>query len=471
MTWRSVAATAAALCATAPFALAQSAGQGDSVSDLKRQIEELRREVDELKGRAATTSNLEREVQNFTARLQDADAGGTVAAQNSMRLTFGGSIRIRGNYVTHKNFTLANGTDDDWFTERTRFNVAADLDEHTRAFLQFRSVNLWGTMGGGTTPEAANGDVGLRQAWVDFQDLMGSGWDLRLGRQELDYGDGRLLSRNDWDEFGRAWDGAKLSAKFDEVGVDLFWAKSVDDFGPTIVGSDIDLYGIYVTGNTSEDVTWDVYVIPLEDRNIESLFVNVGARMHAKFDILELGGEITGVRDRGDGDLPHVTFNTAYLIAGDAALSLGDAEGAPRLHLGYSRGSDNYVPLVPDYHRFAGLMDVINPFVNLIDYELGLSLAPMEDWTLAAAWHWFKYASTPAVANGRDIGQEFDLTFGGVCTNHLRVELGWGHFFPGSGFDAYTPGTPLAFSPWLAAPAAGSDHGADKLWIQFDVPF
>ena len=133
--------------------------------------------------------------------------------------------------------------------------------------------------------------------------------------------------------------------------------------------------------------------------------------------------------------------------------------------------------MVPDLHRYAGLMDVVTPFVNLIDWDANVSISPMEDWTLSGAYHLFQFEDTPSAAGDRDIGQEFDVVLAGACTDHLRVEVGWGHFFPREGFEAFetggtlTPGTSLAFNPWSSFPTGSAANDTDLIWLQFDVPF
>ncbi|HET6201951.1 MAG TPA: alginate export family protein [Planctomycetota bacterium] len=479
MNRRSFTSTASALIAIAPLGLAQAPAPSDPVAELQRQVEALRRELAELKAQRSVepaAPALGREVANFASRLQAAEGGGegTVSAPNAAKITLGGQYRARVHFVRNRDFLGGAGNDDDFTTHRLRLNVGAELDEQTHLFAQLRSAFLWGTQGGSLSAEAANGEIALHQGYADFQNLAGEGWNLRLGRQEFDYGDGRILSRNDWEEFGRVWDGAKLSTKYDELEVDLLWAKAAESFAAfpaSTTGSDIDLYGLWLNWAGEEDFSVDAHLLPIEDRSLESNFLHVGARARAKFaDMFDVGGEVDAVRDRGDGDLPHVTFNRSYLLAANAGLTFGDAEGSPRVFVGYSRGSSSYVPVVPDLHKFAGLMDVVNPFTNLIEYEAGVSVSPMEEWTLGGSYHVFNFEETPSAAGTKTIGYEFDLVLAGTCTDHLRVELGYGHFFPRDGFQGFTPGTGLAFNPWSTA-LVSDPHDADLVYVQFDVPF
>ncbi|MGH7149905.1 MAG: alginate export family protein [Planctomycetota bacterium] len=481
MSRRSFTLTASALCAVATLGLAQAPAPSDPVADLQRQVDALRRELAELKAEKAAerpASSLEREVSAFSSRLQE-EGEGSVTAPNAGKITLGGSYRARIHYVRNRDFDNHGGNDDDYTTHRLRLNAGVELDEHTKLFAQIRSAFLWGTQSGSFAAEVPNGEVTLHQGYGDFTDLMGSGWDLRLGRQEFVYGDERILSNIDWEEFGRVWDGAKLSTKYDDLGVDFLWAKSAESFPAfpaATTGSDIDLYGVWITYAGDEDFTLDVHVLPIEDRSVESLFVHVGARVRGKFEMLEIGGEVDAVRDRGDGDLPHVTFNESYMMAVDAGLNFEDVEGKPRVGVGWSRGTASYSPVVPDLHRYAGLMDILTPFSNLIDWEANVSISPMEDWTLSGAYHVFQFENTPATAGGQSIGQELDIVLAGACTDHLRVEVGYGHFFPRAGFEAFetgglTPGTSLAFNPWAPFPTGAAANDADLVYIQFDVPF
>ncbi|HKB15824.1 MAG TPA: alginate export family protein [Planctomycetota bacterium] len=481
MSWRSFTLTASALCAVASAGLAQAPAPSDPVADLQRQVDALRRELAELKAEKAaekSASGLEREVSDFSSRLQE-EGGGTVTAPNAGKITLGGSYRARIHYARNRDFNNGGGNDDDYTTHRLRVNAGVDIDEHTKLFAQIRSAFLWGTQSGSFAAEVPNGEVALHQGYADFTDLMGSGWNLRLGRQEFIYGDERILSNIDWEEFGRVWDGAKVSTKYDDLGVDFLWAKSAESFGAfpaATTGSDIDLYGVWITYAGAEDFSVDVHVLPIEDRSVESLFVHIGARARGKFEMFDFGAEVDAVRDRGDGDLSHVTFNESYLLAADAGLNFSDVEGKPRVGVSWSRGTSSYLPVVPDLHRYAGLMDVVTPFSNLIDWEGNVSISPVEEWTLSGSYHVFQFEETPGTASGKSLGQELDLVLAGACTDHLRVEVGYGHFFPREGFDAFetgglTPGTSLAFNPWTPIPTGKDANDTDLIWLQFDVPF
>jgi hypothetical protein len=115
--------------------------------------------------------------------------------------------------------------------------------------------------------------------------------------------------------------------------------------------------------------------------------------------------------------------------------------------------------LYPLGYAYVGFMDVLGR-QNLIEARTVLTAAPTAVWTARASVHRFLRASLgdaaynnaggvlrPTLGTERVLGTELNLTSAYQVNRHTRVELGYGHFWPG------------AFLTGSAAGAVGSDWG------------
>jgi Alginate export len=68
----------------------------------------------------------------------------------------------------------------------------------------------------------------VRQAWIELGEKEDSGWKVRLGRQELSFGDERLIGADsEWSNIGRSFDAVRVSFRSGDMGFDLFTAAPV----------------------------------------------------------------------------------------------------------------------------------------------------------------------------------------------------------------------------------------------------
>ncbi|MBI4605660.1 MAG: alginate export family protein, partial [Planctomycetes bacterium] len=197
-----------------------------------------------------------------------------VGAEVSKYLKLDGQLRFRYELFDPFAYTTA-GVDqaDDAVLMRTRLGALFTPHRKVSARIQLQDSRIWGEEGSSATL-ASNpsgsvttsiDNVDIHQAYVDLNHIFESyaGEDvvsLRVGRQELSYGDQRIVSPLDWTNIGRAWDGGKLSvAPPDAPGklkVDVFGTVIRDTVssetggGPTATAvSDLDakqgFHGIY----------------------------------------------------------------------------------------------------------------------------------------------------------------------------------------------------------------------------------
>jgi hypothetical protein len=138
-------------------------------------------------------------------------------------IKFDGQIRFRYEYFDPFAYTAA-GVDqsDDAVFMRTRLGFLFTLHQKVAARFQLQDSRIWGEEGANsaTAPvssaTASIDNVDIHQAYVDLKGLLES-WagsdtlSMRIGRQELSYGDQRLVSPLDWSNIARAWDAAKVT--------------------------------------------------------------------------------------------------------------------------------------------------------------------------------------------------------------------------------------------------------------------
>jgi hypothetical protein len=179
------------------------------------------------------------------------------------------------------------------------------------------SVGLGGL--GGLT--ASSYGLSIREAYVDVHSRSGRPMFLRVGRQKVVWGDGRLLGESDWAPVPRAIDAARLGLQLGDFDVELMGALLTPPFSQLVAAKPTDtssklksftgtqLYGL--------NVKW--HLLPLFNPELTALSRIV--RIPGDTGKTSLGGLLTPTR--GDLDVP-LTPGDTYVI--DARFS-GDQRG------------------------------------------------------------------------------------------------------------------------------------------------
>lgn len=117
-------------------------------------------------------------------------------------LAVGGQYLARGELRDNLDFNGSNPDHTLGFEQRARLSVRASAKERVGLLLELQDVRAWGSEPNTTTLLNA---TGLHQGFVD---LKATRWlDVRVGRQELSYGEDRLIGNLDWSMTARAFDG------------------------------------------------------------------------------------------------------------------------------------------------------------------------------------------------------------------------------------------------------------------------
>ncbi len=343
------------------------------------------------------------------------------------------------------------------------------------------SASLWDQRN--PNPENDAG-VDLRQAYVALGDPSSFPLTLKVGRQELVYGDGRLVSQSDWNNLGRTFEAAKLRWEREESWVEAFtgrviipndnnwnqpnWFELFSGFYASsrsyLPGLESQLY--FFADNASQksgtvkgtgvngDSPRDIYTLGIRVKSLPDTFKQWDFEVDAAGQLGDFQyatntpGVVNGQR------LDHQAW-AAHLAGGYTFTNL---TWQPRLGLAYNyaTGDSNptdgkhgtFVNLFPTNHKFYGFMDFF-AWQNMHDLHFMASARPLTNLTVQLEYHAFWLATTsdffyqahqqPRTTGGYGInpgagsfvGQEVDLVASYRLKTWGAFELGGGHFFVG----------------------------------------
>ena len=360
----------------------------------------------------------------------------------------GGQLRLRPEYRNRLKPDVAGQTSDTAFGQRARAGVSVTT-ERLRAFVEIQDARNWGTESS-TVSNEHNAD--LHQAYVSLPDVAVKGLSLTVGRQELAYGDERLLGNAEWLTAARSFDGGVARYAWSGGSVDAL-AALVNDRKTAARGvGDMVLSGVYgrfLRSKPGREL--DLYALNLSDGvPDESRILTVGGRArywpatgfqasgesafqfghrgpddHTAHALALLGGYVVNVRYK-----PGLRFEW------DRASGDGDARD------GRSREFNN---LFPTNHAVYGYAD-LQGWRNMQALRATLFVAPRPGQQLSVDVLRFRLAEArgawkddagellgqdPTGRSGRDVGDELDLLYRFPVRKDLTVLLGYSAFFPG----------------------------------------
>jgi hypothetical protein len=357
-------------------------------------------------------------------------------------------------------------------------------------------------------PES-NGPFDLHQGYVNLGNAKKFPLTAKVGRQELAYGDERLIGTFDWSNLGRVFDAAKVRLENSDGWIDGFVSRIViQDDNNLDLPNDYDFFsGLYASSRT---------VLPKQETQLYFLARNVSSESPNAIgpglppnltgatprDIYTLGfrfrslpGELKGWDYGAEvagqlGDFAYTATgprldHEAWAAHVAGGYTFTKAWGTPRVGLEYNYASGDTDPtdnqhgtfdnLFPTNHRFYGYMDFFS-WQNLHNPRFSASIKPVKGLTLTADYHAFWLAETSDFfyqANGQPrntggygiypnadsfVGQEVDVIATYSWKTIAQFQAGYGHFFVGD----YVEDS-------LAATGGASD--ADFVYLQLTLNF
>ena len=316
----------------------------------------------------------------------------------------------------------------------------------------------------------------MRQAYVEFGDIEKNRIGVRAGRQELAFGDERLIGNSNWTNTARSFDALRGTVRHGSFRADLFAARVVKlqdgEFDWSTPGNN--LYGIY--GGIEKLVpkaTVEPYFLWRRQSALKtesgmpgiSNFGTVGVRWVGK---LPANFDYATEMDRQAGSLGTDTISAwaGHWVVGE---TLPNTHFKPRVSVEYNYASGDhnskdgtrgtFDQLYATAHDKYGLADQVG-WKNIRNARAGVDLKLAKKWGLTGrydAW-WladphdalYSAASTVVARNtagtaGSFVGQEIDSVLAYTFSKYLQVSGGYGHIFPGTFLNNTTPGESYNF--------------------------
>jgi hypothetical protein len=382
-----------------------------------------------------------------------------------LTLDVGGEYRLR--FHDEDNMRLT-GADDEFLLQRTRLYTDARYDGWLRAYAEFiDATSAYEEIVPRTIDENRADFINLFGEARVWEDGCGGSLSARLGRQELLYGNQRLISPLDWSNTRRTFDGATLLWKSQSWDVDAFWTRPVpfaqhvdNDHNFDNPDQSQQFYGVHATWHEVKDHTWDFYYLHLQEQDA---VVTIGSPIATDFDTNTFGGRYQGrCADwlwEFEGAYQFGDFGADDQSAGFYTLGLGYdfkcLPWKPVLWAYYDWASGDSDPadgdrgtfhqLFPLGHKYFGFADLVAR-QNIEDWNFLLTAKPCDRVSLLAWWHIMhleeandalynaagaKVRNAAGADFGDDVGQELDFIIQVQLTMHADVLFGYSRFFSG----------------------------------------
>ncbi|MEE9296386.1 MAG: alginate export family protein [Phycisphaerae bacterium] len=403
------------------------------------------------------------------------------------RLDLGGEFRIRMEARSNAAFGAAARTQNT--QQFYRWMLHADIKYRNlfRVFVQGIVAHAEDQDTGFNPLHENHGD--LQQLFFDIH-FLGEDvpWYFRVGRQELQYGNQRLVSPLDWASTRRRFDAVKLVYAGDPWHVEGFYAKPVDI--PQVQRKQRDRYnegydfaGIYATYSGIPNHGLDLYAFAIDrtqdtvnpNGNVgdQSIFT-LGSRFWGRTGQFDYEAELSGQWGKWAGDTVQAwswTLDGGYTF---------DFACKPRIGAGFdwASGDDNpadgtvgtFNQMFPLGHKYFGYLDLIGrQNITAVNVNLSAWAVPNKVKT-KLAYHTFWLteeedalynaggAATlrdPTGGSGQEVGQELDLTILWKINVHSSVLFGYSHFWE----DNFVHST------------VGGDDDPDFYYLQYQYKF
>jgi hypothetical protein len=395
----------------------------------------------------------------------------------------GGQIRARVEdkeyFATHGtavDFAARGDANNTYFLMREKVHVGYSPEPWVTMFVEGRDSS---SQNDDRDPNPESDTMDLYQGYVKFGGQPNFPLSLKVGRQELRYGDEMLIGRSDFSNIPRSFDAIKARYDIGGFTVDAFTSHRVIARANAFnQGNDREVFsGIYSDLKT---------VLPKHDlqlyflaRNVESKPSNITVPLNSipsPRDIYTAGGRI----ESSTNTLPGWDYNVegayqfgrfkssitspsqrddAFATHLAAGYTWNDAMLTPRVGIEYNfaSGDDNpkdgvhrtFDNLFPSNHRPFGLMDFVS-WQNIHDVSITTLIHPAQNLSITNEVHGFWLAdthdffyNTSGVARttggygikpgaGQYVGTEYDFLASYNFLKCANFQLGYGHFFVGN---------------------------------------
>jgi hypothetical protein len=401
-------------------------------------------------------------------------------------LTVSGELRVRPEYRNNEDFNEDANDSNSFIASRTRIGLSVKVNDRVGLFIQPQHTATWGSelltaqgtektfpVGGDESGELSYrrnfyNALDLHQAYLTLENLFGISLTVKAGRQEINYGDQRLIGAFGWSNYGRAFDSILFNYKLSILSADLFCAKIVESNDGD---NDTDLAGLHITlspeGMRPEVNAYVFYKRDSAGPSTAQELWTGGARVHFTgikgLAFTAEGAYQWGLKEeralkiqafagavKAKYSIP-VMLKPEVLVEYDIAS--GDKDGSDKKY-------ETFDNLYPTNHPHYGYMDYMS-WKNMQDVRAGLGFRPVEKVAVNADYHvfslytnkdnWYRASGAVLITTDgvapKDIGNEVDVLLKCDVIDNVNFELGYSHFFKGDFIDAIKGGG-AADSDW-----------------------
>ena len=356
---------------------------------------------------------------------------------------------------------------DGYMLDRFKLNATVTPSKSLKFVVQAQDARAFDKTGGGSAPPFRD----LFDLRLAYGELGNTRYSVRVGRQELAFGDQRLLGHLNWTNTARSFDGVRATIKTTALQFDLL-ATSVVTLSPDAFdrrGGGHALYGFYGSSNAwIPKAVVEPYVLWRQSDGLTAERGGIGTLRQAT-----MGARAVGKLPAGFDWGTELALQAGSVAADDvhawaghwvAGRTFAKAAGEPRLFGEYNFASGDADPkdgtrgtfdqLYPTGHDKYGLADQVG-WRNIEHLRAGAELKPHAQWQLTGSYHtwWLAqardalYNSAGAVvtrsldgAAGRYVGQEVDAQATYTYSPQLQISGGYAYVIPGEFLEATTPG-------------------------------
>lgn len=377
----------------------------------------------------------------------------------TLRYTIGLEERFRYEYKNDFDFNAGSKDNGSLFFHRLRLNAQATFGDAVQIFFE----GLDAQTGGYQMKATANqtDDFDLHQAYLNVLNVAGSDFDIKLGRQELKYGKGRLIAAPTWSNRIRSFDAGVVHCDHNGFYGDILYGQDVkyDDDKFNASRNEEMLVGTYF-GYQKHKMT------PLTEGYFLGLIDIKGANDIRRYTV---GLRLQATVSAGtvvDIEVPYQFGETGTTTAGtrgikawafhaDASKSFENIQWKPKFTVGYDEASgdkdpndsvnNTFVPLYQSTHDSYGLMD-FSRWQNVRNPEINLTFSPTERmrfssqadffWLQSKFDNWYNSSggsvrTKTSGERGYYLGSELSLRAYYDFNKNIKLESGYAHFFPG----------------------------------------
>ena len=398
----------------------------------------------------------------------------------------GGHFRVR--YEDHRYMAIPGvpgavdfresspDTDNNYWLFRTRFHVGTSISSWASVYAEGQDSF---SSSDDRNPDLESDRIDLYQAWFTIGNPKVFPLTAKLGRQELSYGDERLIGAFEWNNLSRVFDAVKLRYQDEDFWADGFVSQVVipddnnfnmsneyDTFSGVYAGTSTmvknqETHAYFLARNASLDspALQTGNLVPLATpRDIYTLGTRwkSSPRAYGNWDYTLEGVYQWGrfKETAGSSSLDHEAFAGTLNVG----YTLAKTPGKPRLALEYNYASGDDDPLdgkhrtfenlFPTNHKFYGAMDFFS-WQNMHNGRLNFSVQPHKGVSVSfdvnSFWladdRDFFYQANGQPRNGsgygrntgagKYVGTELGLVVTYSPDPALQVQIGSGRFFVG----------------------------------------